>query len=251
MRRNRLIGAVAVAALLLTAGVAGAAALLPSDAANAQAQPSADDTGIQVAASGTVEAAPDEAVVRVSVIVEGDNVSEIRSQLADNSSSMRSALEEMGVADVASVDYDIRQNYRAEREGGEEPKYVGRHAFEVTVSNPDRAGDVVVTAVENGATRVAGVEYTLSEETRDQLREQALAEAMQRARSEADVIADESNLNIIGVSNARTGDVHVEPVVRETSYAAVAGDGGSVATTIDAGDVTVRAHVVVSYDASG
>ena len=249
MQTRQLLAVVAVTALLVTGGAIAALQAVPTGGvADAQVQ-SSDEPTAEVAASGSIEADPYQAIVRVRVVVPGDNVSIVRQRLAENASSMRDAFEAVDDVELRSTDYDIDRNRRGRRsERSEEPEYIGRHSFELTVEDPDRAGTVIVTAVENGATEVDGVRYALSEETRTELRDRALSEAMGSARAQAETIARESNLVVTGVHSVSTTDVNTIPVRREVALAGDAGAGAS--TTLDGGQVTVTAQVVVTYELS-
>jgi len=247
MRRIRqLAAAVAVAALLVLAGCIGGLA-------NAGSESDAGNRVVQVGATGDVETAPDRATVRVSVVATGDDVRAVRERLAENSSAMREALEAEGY-NVTSARYDIDRNRRDRRRSERASErdaagFVGRHAFVVRVDDPDAAGDAVVTAIENGATQVERVTFGASEETRRNLRERALAEAMENARTEAGVVAESGDLRLTGMATASTVSVDAEPVVRrEVAHAAA--DGAGSPTRIDAGTVTVRAQVYVTYNAT-
>lgn len=255
MRRTRqFAAAAAVAALLVLAGCAGglANAGAGSDAgANAGATPG--DRTVHVGADAAVEAAPDRATVRVAVVERGAEARAVRNRLAENSSAMRDALEAKGY-NVTSVRYDIDRDHRdhRERRRGEsgDSEFVGRHSFAVRVDDPDAAGDAVVVAVENGASRVERVTFGLSDATRQKLRERAIERAMENARADAETIAESGDLRLTGVAAASTGPTGVEPVVHRE--VALAGDGaGGAPTRIDAGTVTVRAHVSVTYNATG
>ena len=107
----------------------------------------------------------------------------------------------------------------------------------------DAAGTVVDTAVGNGASEVQGVTFTLSDETRVELREQALEHAMSAARADAETVASSANLSITGVQSASTGG-GVGPVYETRATVA---DTGSA---FDAGSVTVTATVDVTYVAT-
>lgn len=204
---------------------------------------------VAIGATGRAEAAPDQAIVRVGVTARADSVETVRQQLAQNASRMRTALGEAGVGpdQIASARYDIGRNYRHE-ERPEEPAYVGSHSFVLTLDDPDRAGEVVVTAVQNGATEVDGVEFTVSPETRRDLREKAVADAVSNARSQASVAATGANLQLDGVRTVRTADVSTDPVRRE--YALASGGDGGGGTSFESGTVTVTAEVLVVYEAT-
>jgi hypothetical protein len=257
---RRTIAVLAVALLTMTAGCSS---LAGTAGPSTNAQPDAADQGAQISpgggpdrtvavgASGTVQAAPNRAIVRVAVTARADSVETVRQRLADNASRMRDALEAAGLeaGQITSARYDIRRNYRHE-ERPSEPEYQGAHSFVVTLNETDRAGQTVVTAVENGATRVDGVEFTLTAETRRDLRTRALGKAVANAREKAGVAADGAGLSLAGVRTVRTGDVSVEPVRRDVAYeTAAAGDGGAP-TSIEGGKVTVAAQATVVYNAT-
>jgi uncharacterized protein YggE len=120
--------------------------------------------------------------------------------------------------------------------------YEAVHAYRIDAA-ADAAGTVVDTAVGNGADEVQGVTFTLSDETRADLRQEALEHAMSAARADADTVASSADLSITGVQSASTGG-GVGPVYEMRETAADAG------TTFDAGSVTVTATVDVTYVAA-
>jgi len=254
---NRTIALVAVALLTVTAGCIGSGPLGVGAGAqssgDAPAQnPSGSTQTVEVGASGQVQTAPDRAIVHVAVTARSDSVETVRERLAENASQLRSALEESGLGDdqIASSRYDIRQNYR-HNEDPSEPKFQGEHSFTITVNETERAGEVVVTAVENGATRVGNVEFTITEETRNELREQALSKAIENADGKAAVAAEGTGLELAGAHTVQTTDVSSHsPSAQRLTYDLASAGGGGTATSFDGGAVTVTAQVVVAYNAT-
>jgi uncharacterized protein YggE len=260
--RRQSIAAIALALLAVTAGcsaLTGASNPNPAaqspDESNPNLQASGSSGGtVEVAATGQVQTAPDRAVVRVAVVARDDSVETIRRRLAENSSQLRTALEEAGIdADqITTSRFEIERNYRAD-ERPAEPEYQGRHSFVVTLEEVERAGEIVVTAAENGANRIRGVRFTITPDTRRELRKEALAEAVQKARGKAMVAANNTGLELAGVGTVRTSDVSTRPVRRRESYLTAGGDGGGggAPTAFEGGKVTVSANVLVVYNASG
>jgi uncharacterized protein YggE len=239
----KLVG-IALAALLVGGGIV-AGAVIASNGASASANSGGERT-ITVSATGDVETSADEALVRVAVVSTSQNVSVARETVAENASSMRDALAELGVADdqIRTDSYDIyrdRYGYEGDRE---EAPYRAVQSFTITLSNTSLAGPVVDAAVNGGASEVRGVQFTLAEETRDDLREQALREAMNRSRAEADVIANSSGLVVTGVRTASTTNVDRTAVTYDTAAAEAGG------TQISSGPVTVSASIEVTYNAT-
>ncbi|MFC7167035.1 SIMPL domain-containing protein [Halospeciosus flavus] len=245
MRLNRTLPALALVLMLLTAGCTGFVG-------NTSTGTAVDGGGagptVTVSATGQISAEPDQAIVRVAVVETATDPNAARTQLAENVSAMREALREMGIGDdqVQTAHFDISQDYRQQPD--QPTRYRAIHAFEVTLNDTSRVGAVIDTAVENGATRVDGVQFTLSDAKRQQLHDEALAAAMDRADGRASALAGEANLSITGVSAVQSADASVRPYRAETAMLAAGSAGG--ATSVESGPVTVSAHVTVVYNAT-
>ncbi|WP_336002298.1 SIMPL domain-containing protein [Halorientalis halophila] len=250
MRKTALLAA--LAAVVLTVGAAGTVLALDGGGAEpAQTDGGTDNQTITVSGEGEASAQPDEAVLRLAVTAEGGEPSAIRSELSSGASDLRSALSEAGVDDdsVETVDYRIEEPPRRgpPREGGDSgPELRGIHAFEVTLSNTDRAGAVVDAAADAGA-EVQSVRFTLADDTRADLRDQALEDAMNDADRQADTLANAGDLSVTGVQRVDATGGNFRPV-RYDAAMAESGDGD---TSIETGDVSVTTSVRVVYGASG
>lgn len=250
--QRKLLGTVAVAVLLVTAGCLGALTTDASGGAAAQAAPAdgqAQNSTIEVSATGDATAEADQAVVRVAVETRGDDAETARQRLAENVSELRDGLREVNVSDdqITTSGYDIREDYRRGPEQTDaDPTYMARQSFEITLADTGRAGTVIDAAVGSGASRVDDVRFTLTDERQDELKTQALEEAMDTARARADTLAGKADLSVTGVQQVSTRDVNHGPVRLETT--AAAGDAGG-GTSIDGGPVRVSADVHVVYEA--
>lgn len=246
MRQNALF-AVGLAGLLVLAGCAGqgttAGVSSPSEESNGS---------IQVTGAGSAEAEPNQAVVRVAVTTTASDAVSARQRLAENTSQLRAALDDIGVSrsQLQTTRYDLDRDYRRpEREGGEpRVQYRGYHAFEITLSDTDRVGTVIDTAVQNGVTDVRDIQFTLSTDRRRELKAAARESAMHDARQTARDLASSANVTITGVkvvqttsrSAPRPSDVAATPEPTATEMA-----GGE--TDLSSGPVTVVATVHVTY----
>jgi uncharacterized protein YggE len=255
---RRILPALVTALLVVTAGCSGLAGLTATggdgttDAA-AQESPVEDgDRTISVAATGQVDAEPNRAVIRVAATARGDDASAVRDRLSRNASSVRQALLDAGLSEgqITTTRFNIRRNHRA-REDRSEPEYQAFHEFTVTLNETDRAGEIVVLAVENGATQVRDVEFTLTRERRQQLRQEALSAAMENARTEAETTASSADLEVTGVNRIETAQTNTRPFEPRGDAALAANTGGGGAPAIEGGPVTVSASVQVSYNATG
>ncbi|MGQ4556685.1 SIMPL domain-containing protein [Halobellus sp. GM3] len=244
MVRRFTIGTVAVAALVLLAGCSA-----PLQTTNGSDSLTDAERTISTSGTGEVSTDADRAVVDVAVTARADGAEAAREAVAADATRMREALREAGVNDesVTTSSYRVRPITNVDREAGEREivGYEAVHAYRIETT-PDAAGTVVDTAIGNGASEVHGVTFTLSDDTRAELRERALDRAMNAARSDADAIASSAGLTVTGVQSASTSGGNA-PVyeMRET-----AADSGGVPTEFDAGSVTVTANVDVTYTAA-
>ncbi len=236
---RRALAAALLALLLVTAGCLGTTA-------TAQTGPdaSASVRTIDVSAQGSVTAAPDLALVNLAVEVRADSADEARAQVAEDAASMRDALRAIGIPDdaVRTTSYFVGPEYRYDRGDRELVGYRAYHAFQVE-TGVDRAGEVIDAAVENGASQVQGVQFTLADDTRAELRSEALNEAMGSARADAETIAAAAGVGLGDLQSASTTNVDYP-----RPYFATAEAGGDGARTVlEPGPVTVSASVSVSY----
>jgi len=204
--------------------------------------PSTNST-VSVNADATVERSPDRATVTVAAVGRGETAEAARNNLSGDAEAITSALEDEG-ANVTSSRFQIRPEYEESREGREQVGYVAIHTVEAETSDVETAGTLIDAAVDAGADRVEGVRYSLSEETRQAAREEALTSAMENARTDAEVVAAAEGRSIGDAVTVQTSD-RGRPVVYEA--AAYAGDGGG-RTSIQPGEVTVDASVSVTYE---
>jgi uncharacterized protein YggE len=233
---SRPLAIAGVLALLIAGGVGFALADTGATA------PSSNST-VSVNADATVERAPDRATVTVAAVGRGETAEAARNNLTGDADAITSALEAEG-ANVTSSRFQIRPDYEESREGREQVGYVAIHTVEAETSDVTTAGTLIDTAVDAGADRVEGVRYSLSEETRQAAREEALTTAMDNARTDAEVVAAAEGQSVGDAVTIQTSN-HGRPVVY--AEAAAAGDAGG-RTTIEPGQVTVDASVSVTYD---
>ncbi|WP_336024266.1 SIMPL domain-containing protein [Halobellus salinisoli] len=243
MNRRLGLATVAIATLVLLAGCSA-----PLQTTAGGEIPTDDVRTISTSGSGEVSADADLAVVTVAVTARADTANAAREDVAASAATMREALREAGVDDdaVTTESYRIRPIAEPRSDSDREiTGYEAVHTYRIETT-PDEAGSVVDTAIENGASEVYGVSFTLSDDQREELREEALQRAMDAARTDADSIAAAADLTVTGVQSASTGGGY-SPVYETRATAA---DSGGVPTEFDAGSVTVSATVDVTYRAA-
>jgi len=126
--------------------------------------------------------------------------------------------------------------------------YVVSNRLMVTVTDVDKVGDIIDTAVNAGANEVQSVSFTLSDDARQDAREQALENAVEAARSDADILAKKLDVTILGpVEVTTSGGSVVTPY--PVPYRAVKEAGYEMreSTPIMPSDISVTAYVQIVY----
>ncbi|MFC7059636.1 SIMPL domain-containing protein [Halovenus salina] len=241
MRRNYTTAAV-VGLTVLAVALVGAMAVSGAVGADSVQESSVDER-ISVSATGSAEAQPDLAKVQVVIKSEGEDPETIREELANGAEELEAALNEEDV-DYKTTDFEIREPYRDQPDS---PDYVGRHAFEITVNDPDDVGSIVDVATSAGA-EIQRLDMTLSEEKRQELRDQAIESAMDDARHQAETIATAGDLVVNDVITVDASQRGYRPVTFESALQTDGADGA--ATSIQTGQVSVSYSVSVTYDAA-
>ncbi|MDZ7701658.1 MAG: SIMPL domain-containing protein [Halobacteriales archaeon] len=207
--------------------------------AGGQEMGAAGNVSITVGADGAVSAPPDVAVIHLAIEASAGSAESAGDFVANNTSEVRSALSEMNVSgEQVRTTFFVIDSEKSENGS---VTYRAVHGLEVRVS-VEEAGEIVDAVTTVGATRIDGVEFTLTDETRRELRDDALRAAMSNARADADVIADANDIEIDAVVSVETSDSWDGPFVAELRQGA--------GTTFDPGPVTVTATVTVTYHAS-
>lgn len=245
-----VIGAVVLGTALIVGGFAAGAALIDDTVTSAAAQQTdeRDARTITVSATGEAETQPDKTLVRLTVQASADDPTVARERVATNVSAVRAALTDLGLGSeqVRTVDFAIYSDEERHETGkAGSVTYRARHTLLVEVNEINRTGAVIDGAVDAGATDIHDVRYTLSEDTREQLRQQALRNAMGSASRQATTLAEEASLEITGVHAVSTVDVGYEP--RRLRVAMAADSGG---TELASGPVSVSVSVSVQFNAT-
>ena len=202
---------------------------------------------ITVGGTGEVETEPDRATVSVGVEARGESAEDVTDELASDAERLRETFDELGIPEenVEEGRYRVRPVHGRDDDLEE---IRGTRSFEVTVDDVGRVGEVIDAVVEAGADDIGRVNFTVREDTRDELRKDALDEALANADEEAEHVAANRGVELTGTKAVTTSDVRVDPVSRNVGYEmAEADDAAGPPTEIDADPVSVSASVTVVY----
>lgn len=227
----------AILALLLVSGIAAAA-------------DTAGEHVIQTTGTGSVIGTPDRAQVTFSVETENADVKAAQAENALQMTQVHDAILAAGIPEDAlkTTGYTIYPVYE-ESTGLLKPKIKTYHvsnSLTVTLHNVSRTGEIIDIAVANGVNQASSIQFMLSDEKQQELRTEALKEAVTRARADADTVSAAMGTTITGVQRAETGGGYT-PVYFQNYALDSAAPKAAAATPIQSGDITVTATVTITY----
>lgn len=199
-----LVAATLVGLLVgLVAGPALASVLAPGSPTlpGSQTGQTATEHTISVTGTGTVTVVPDQATIRLGVVIERTTATQAREDAAAAMTKVIAAIRALGIAErdittslvaLAPV-WDYPQNGTPRIRG-----YQLSNIVTVVVRDLDKAGDVIDDSVAAGATSVEGISFQLADRTTAEA--QAREAAVRDARAKADTLARVAGVRVTGVA---------------------------------------------------
>lgn len=237
-RRIQYLMVIAIVALVLIGVLAASRPL------RIQSNASVTTRTIQVNGVGTISTAADETILKLAVETRSATATQATNDNAVTMTRVIQALGSIGVGSnsVATLSYSLSPIYDNARDTNSPPKIVGysaRNAIQITIVNVNSTGRVLDTAVAAGANEVDGVTFTLTSQTFSSLQKQALQLAIKDASGQAQVMASNLGMRIVGPLTVTTG-YYYPPSVERLSTSAL--------TPIQSGTLQVSATVQVTYE---
>ena len=215
--------------------------------AGSQSTPGKDtDNTIQMSGYAEKKVAPDTATLNIGVTVQYPTSKEA---VAENAIIMSAVIEELKA--LGLKDEDIRTSYVSvypvyNYDGKPTIEaYSASNNVEVTTTELDELSDIIDSSASAGANQIGGISFTVSDEMQKELREQLIDEAVADATSKARMLAESLGVDIIGVQTSSLSDGGGQRFYYEV--AAEAAFGEAVPTPIQPGESTVSMTVQVTY----
>jgi uncharacterized protein YggE len=215
-------------------------ASLSVDSARAQsrAPAPASQPAIVTIGEAVVRRPPDVAYVTVQIESRAKSPRDAQRQNADAAGAVQKQLAAAGVSREAQrtlglwldQEYDVISGRRVARD------FVARNTLEIRIDDVSRAGEIVDSAVQGGATSLQGVRFDLKD--RSSAEREALRAAVADARARAEAAAAGAGVSverILRIEDSRTEVVRPQPMVMRAEAAA--------STAVEPGLVEIRARV--------
>jgi len=260
--RTRWMTAFLLAGLVVSAGLASAGFWGGSSDAPTIQQKKV----ITVSGYGTVDTTPDEAVLRLSVVTQAEDVKDASDENAVKMDAVLAALYELGISedDAVTSGYRVRPRYNWQDDKESLIGFQVRNLLIVTVRDIEKVGDVIGAAIGVGANEIDDVTFTVSDERQTELRDEAIADAARRASADAASAAKAMGVTIMGPVEISTTGSQFSPYRMYMSYDTGYGDEAMMTIPeaemtaapmkmgagpqIQPGDATVSAQVIVVYE---
>ncbi|MGV6812901.1 MAG: SIMPL domain-containing protein [Brevirhabdus sp.] len=200
---------------------------------------------LTVTGSGSFEAAPDMALIRLGVTTQAKEAAAAMAKNTEQMTAMIETLKAAGIApgDLQTSNLSLHPNWSSRNSSSSQPPrilgFVARNTLAVRVRDLARLGQVLDAVIKAGANDFQGLSFSLSDPTpaADAARSDAVADATRKARlyAKAAGVALGPVLSISETAGAR-------PYAAEMARAAMAD-----AVPIEAGEVSVGASVTIVY----
>lgn len=219
---------------------------------------------ITVNGTGTVETAPDEALLNLAVNTQAQTADQAAKDNANTMSHVIQAILALssltpGITkdDITTTDYSLTPVYSQASNclTASSPQqspitctttqqlvgYAVRNAIQVTVKDMTSIGRVLDAATQSGANEVGGITFTFRDATYANLQKQALQKAVQDASNQSQTLATALGVQITGV-------VSVTPAYEYQPYTNAKMNAVSSGTPIQTGTLQVIVNVQVVYE---
>lgn len=215
-------------------------------------------TRIVVSAMGTASRAPEQAVITLAIETAARTAQGAAEQNAETMERIIAALRRLDIPEdqIRTTAYNMYPEYRHydgrdPEMAARQPEIIGYRVMNqvmVTVDGPARAGAVIDAALGAGANRVDGLGFQLRDT--DAVRADALREAMQKARAEAQLLAQAAGLTLGPPLEISTSYGYMPPPPPMPMYAGRdMVQAAAAPTPVQPGNVEVMANVNVVYSA--
>lgn len=221
----------------------------PEQVAPRQEAQSVEEAGfIEVSGTGQVSVPPDRASVAFAMETRAGAADQAAAANADAMDRVLSAIRRADFPDLEleTFGYSLQPEYapRNDRTTREITSYAAYNNVRATTSDIEAVGRVIDTAISAGANRVASISFTASDT--DDARAEALAQAVRRARAQAEVIARTLG-HELGAALEVRGGAQIPSPIRGGFEMARTMNAQAAPTPIEAGDQTVTASVTIRF----
>lgn len=167
-----------------------------------------------VSGEGKVTAIPDSAKVTVGITQSGQNLGEVQGQVNGVINKLTDDLVKLGIKreNIKTTNYNINPDYDYTSSPPTSRGFTVSASQEITVENLELLGQVIDTAVADGANIVGGVTFKVNEKKRKELMQEARKLAAQDAKEKANQLAEAAGITLGKVIDAQEQENFGRPI---------------------------------------
>lgn len=200
---------------------------------------------------GTGEAVgkPDTAEFTVGVTKTGSTVEDTQTQTNTAVNKVIAALKEQGIdeKDIKTENYNVNPNVDFSSGKQSTTGYTVNTNITVTVQDASKANTALDAATANGANVVNGVSFTLNDDEKKKLEDQARAEAIKKAKEQAVTISQQAGIKLGRVINVTVNPTQPGPIMYDKALS-VGQAAPAAPTQLQPGENKVTVTVTLSYE---
>ena len=185
---------------------------------------------ISVSAQGSTRITPDRATIQIGVQTRGATASAASAENARVAQRVIAAIKAVGIGaeQISTVNYSVNPEYRhIENRSPEITGYTVHNTVVVDVRQIEQVGRVIDASLGSGANMINSLDFYAS--NTEEARRAALAAAVEKARRDAQIIAQAAGGTLGGLAEASVG-AYMIPMRRE-NLQMMRGDMAAVAAT--------------------
>lgn len=206
------------------------------------AQPPVRPAEIAVTVQGEAHASPDRAIVSLGVMTRAATATQAARENAAIQQAVIDTLRSMGFeqAAVTTSNYSVRPDFRNDP-NAQLPTITGylvSNAVRVLLRDPSQASRVIDATLAKGANSVNGLQFSIADPV--PVREQAILDAVKRARSDAEALARAAGGSLGPVLEMTTAQGNSTSIFAR-------GVAGGTLTPIEPGQSTVTVPVTIRW----
>lgn len=208
------------------------------------------DNAAPFEATGTGKAAgaPDRALISIGITESATSVTEAQNKANQKSEAIVNSLKKLGISekDIKTTNYSLNPNYDYSNSSQRITGYSVNQNFEVKTPI-EKANNAVDVATQAGANLIGNISFTLNDDKKQELENEARKEAVDSAKKSAEGLAKASGIKLGKIINIREsfGGEIIRPMMLDAKEA----QGGAVTnpTNITPGESNIVVSVTLTY----
>ncbi|MBI4078720.1 MAG: SIMPL domain-containing protein [Candidatus Levybacteria bacterium] len=203
----------------------------------------------KVTGEGKATAVPNQADLSFGVTKTSSRIADAQTQVNTAINTILDELKKQGIAekDIKTTNYSLYPDYDYNAGRNTIRGYTVTQQINVKVKPIDKINAVVDLITQNGANMVGGISFSLDDNERKNLQEQARKEAINIAKEKAQSLASLAGLRLGRIVDVQEGFVQEPLLYRGLELSAPATDQ-KTETNITPGENTVQITITLSYE---